>query len=200
MPFCNKCGAEIGAGATFCAQCGSRNVNEAGAAARPQMSAAPVQPAAQQGLGLGAKIAIGVGVVIVLCIIAIIGLGAYFASHVRTERTANGNVVTLPWGKVSDGQPSDQAARELGVAIYPGATAERSQRVDFGSFHADVLRFLTPDPAAVVLDFYRTQYAKARITNQGGNTLEVVDSGLELNIETRSRGGQTEIVIRQTRH
>lgn len=199
MPFCNKCGTEIAAGAAFCPHCGSRNVGGASAAARPQM-AAPAAPPPRQGMGLGAKIAIIIGAAILIVIVALVGAGAYFASHVRHVRTADGRTeVVTPFGTVGTGQPSDRAARELGIAIYPGAQAEPSARVDFGEFHADVLRFRTNDSPAQVLAFYQKQYSNSLVQSTDRHTLSIVDHNLQFNVEVHSRAGATEFTIRQSR-
>lgn len=196
MPFCNKCGAEIAAGAGFCAQCGSRNMG--GIAASPQLAASP--PARKTGMGLGAKIALGVGVVIAVIFLALFATGLFVASHIKKVRTADGRtVVETPFGTVGSGEPSDQVARQLGIAQYPGAQPEPSARVDMGAFHTDVLRFNTSDSPEQVIAYYARQFPGGVVRDREPGALSVVDGGLTLNIRAHSLNGRTELTIRQVR-
>lgn len=195
MPFCNKCGAELAGGSTFCAQCGSRTV----AAAAPQMAAPPLPPR-KAGMGVGAKIAIGLGIAIAAFVVLVVGAGLFVASRVKTIRTADGRtVVQSPWGTVASGQPSTDAARDLGLAIYPGAVGLPSQRVDHGSFHADVLHFQTPDSPDKVLAFYQAHYPGGSISARDAHSYSVVEPDGTMNVEARSSGGGTDIELQQVR-
>ena len=194
MAFCNACGGTIGAGAKFCPKCG-------GAVPAGAVTAAVAPVPAQSSSGL--KI-----VLIVIAVIAalgILGFGtmAFFVhraisrSHVQEN---NGNVkVETPFGTVESTTDSDEAARNLGVEVYPGASAKKSSAANMtiGGMHTVAAEFETNDSPDKVADFYKSKFPNANFVNSEGDHYSIVSTDkkniITINIEPQD--GKTHIHI-----
>ena len=131
MAFCNSCGATLDSGAKFCNKCGTTQPG----APRPLPSTpAGTAPVAAQKSGSALKIIlIVVAVIVVLGILAIgavsfIGYRIAKRSRIHNE---NGNVrVETPFGSVNTSTDPDEAARNLGIDLYPGAEVVKGTHVE----------------------------------------------------------------------
>src|SRR5690242_14912540 len=126
MAFCNACGATLDGGAKFCTKCGATQpvgkAASAGLSSAPPV-AAPMASAPRSNSGL--KIILIVVAVIVglgiLGVAAVSFIGYRIATHSRV-RNQDGNVrVETPFGTVQSSTDPDEAARNLGIDLYPGA-------------------------------------------------------------------------------
>src|SRR5882724_163613 len=123
MAFCNSCGATLDGGAKFCTKCGATQpVAKASSTAAPAPAA--ITPATNPKNSNALKIILIVVAVVVglgiLGIAAVSFIGYRIASHSRV-RNHDGNVrVETPFGTVQSTTDPDEAARNLGVALYPG--------------------------------------------------------------------------------
>ena len=194
MAFCNSCGATVEPGAKFCPKCG------AGVPAAAVTAAAPATPPAQSSSGLKVVLI----VVAVIFALGILGAGTagFFAwrfakGHVEEK---NGNVrVQAPFGTVeSTDNPSD-AARNLGVALYPGAKVLKGKAADvsFGGMHSVAAQFETDDPPEKVAEFYKSQFPNANVAVSDENHYAIVSTAdkniITINIEPED--GKTMIHI-----
>src|SRR5271170_6589379 len=130
MAFCNSCGAALNAGTKFCNKCGAA---VATTPAAPAVVAAPLPPAPPASQGGGSS-----ALKIILIIIAIIvGLGILGVATVgfigyriakSAHVTQNGDNVKVdsPFGSVETSKDPAQAAKDLGIDLYPGAQAQKS--------------------------------------------------------------------------
>ena len=117
MAFCNSCGATLQPGAKFCAKCGATLP-----AAAPAAISSPPVPA--QGGGTLKIVLIVVGVLVGLGILgtATAGFFAWRIARGTHVMTRDGKVrVESPMGTVVTSNDSDDAIKNLGVDVYPGA-------------------------------------------------------------------------------
>jgi hypothetical protein len=197
MAFCNSCGTAMDPGARFCPKCGAA----AGAAA----GAPPVAPPAAAQSGTSSALKIILIIVAVIVCLGILGMGtmAFFVhraisrSHVREH---NGDVhIETPFGNVDSTSNPDEAAQNLGVDLYPGATVVKggAANMNIGSMHTSAAEFETSDPAATVAAFYQGKFPKANIVNSDEGRYSIVSSDKNnlFTITIEPREGKTRIHI-----
>ena len=198
MPFCNSCGSNIDPGAKFCPKCG-KPAATGGAVTATGAAAPAVTP---QGSSAVKVILIVVAVIVVLGVLGtvaatFIGLGIARRTHVEQK---DGKVkVQTPFGTVETSEDADNAARDLGVAIYPGARATKgnSANVNAGGMHTSTVQFETDDPPDKVAEFYRSQFPHANVNTQEEDRYTIVstDNKAVTTINIEPEGGKTQIVI-----
>jgi hypothetical protein len=158
MAFCNACGATIEPGAKFCPKCGG---------AVPAAAASTTPATAAQGNALKV-ILIVVAVVVGLCILGVgtaTFIGWRIARHTRVENNGGKVRVETPFGTVESTDNSDDAARNLGIDVYPGARARKGSaaNVTMGAMQTVAAEFETDDPPERVADFYKKRLPHANI-------------------------------------
>ena len=198
MAFCNSCGATLATGAKFCTKCGTTQPTTASSAGVPVATgeAAPKS---------GSELKIILIVVAVIVGLGILGLASAgfvawrIARHSRINNR-DGNVrVETPFGTVNTTTDPNEAARDIGVDLYPGAEVVKgsSANVSFGGMHSAGAEFVTSDPAAKVADFYKSKFPDARLVSSEGSHYTIVSSQnkniVSINIEERD--GKTRIHI-----
>jgi len=198
MAFCNSCGAPLEPAARFCPKCGKGA--PVSAAPSTPASAAAVKPAQASS-----------AVKIVLIVVAvIIGLGilgmvtsAFFAWRIakHTHISSRGDKVRVetPFGTVESTQNSDEAARNIGVDVYPGARALKSSAgaVTFGGMKTAGAEFETSDAPEKVAEFYKQKFPGAMVSTQGDDQYSIVsnEKNRVVTINIESQDGKTRINI-----
>ena len=205
MAFCNSCGGAMEAGAKFCPKCGA-------AAPAAAVAAAPVStPGSGAGAATAPPAKSSSALKIILIVLAVIvGLGvisvgtaAFFIhraisrSHVTHE---NGEVkVDTPFGSVESTEDPQEAARNLGVDIYPGATVVKNSaaNMSFGSMHTAAAEFESDDSASTVADFYKSKFPNANVMSGDGShyTILAGQKGDITTITIEPKEGKTHIHI-----
>jgi hypothetical protein len=196
MAFCNSCGATQEVGARFCAKCG---------AAAPAGAAIPVAgsslPTAQPQNNNSVKI--GLMVVAAIVILGVIGagfatfIGLRIAHHAHIENK-NGNVrVQTPFGTVQSTNDSDEASRNLGIDLYPGAQVLKGNTATIGGMHTVEAEFESEDSAEKVMAFYASKLPNANVTvaDQNHYTLVSTDKKNLITINIVPEDGKTRISI-----
>src|SRR5438132_4820500 len=112
MAFCNACGATVEPGAKFCPKCGAA----VPAAAVVSTPATPAQSNAVKVILIVVAIVVGL---FILGIGTATFIGWRIARHTRVEQDRGKVRVETPFGT----DDSDEAARNLGIDVYPGARA-----------------------------------------------------------------------------
>jgi hypothetical protein len=202
MAFCNSCGATLDTGTKFCNKCGA--AQPAGAVS------SSVAPAGTPGASSGAPQS-GNALKIILIIVAVIvglgilGIGA--ASFVawriasRTHiRNHDGNVrVETPFGTVQSTTDPDEAARNLGIELYPGAQVIKgtTSNMTMGTMHTAAADFETSDPASSVAEFYKSKFPGANVMSSSADHYAIVSTDKKnmLSIKIEPRDGKTRIHI-----
>jgi len=171
MAFCNSCGATLNPGAQFCNKCGTAIAG----------SAAPVPVPATSAPGGGSALRVVLIVVAVIVALGILGIGAvtfvgyHIAKNSRVTQDGQHVNIETPFGAVSANDP-DQAVRELGVDLYPGAQALKtgSAAVAFGSVHTVAASFASTDAADKVCAFYKSKFPNATVTSSDRSRCTIV--------------------------
>jgi flagellar basal body-associated protein FliL len=176
-----------------------------GAAVPATASSASVPvPASQSAQSSSALkvILIVVGVLVALCIVGVgatvfVGWRIARSSHVR-ERDGNVRVET-PFGTVESSENAEDAARNLGVEVYPGAKVLKGTAsvATIGGMHTAAAEFETSDPADKVADFYKSQLPRANVVSSNEDHYAIISTDkknmITVNIEPQD--GKTRIHI-----
>ena len=206
MAFCNSCGANLEPGAKFCAKCGA-SLPASGAPAAAPSPMAPVTPAPAAAAPTGGSSALKIILIIVAVIvgIGIIGVASvsyfvYRVAHGTHVRERNGNVsVETPFGKVESTTDPSEAARDLDIDIYPGATVVKgtTANMTIGNMHTAAADFETDDPPNTVADFYKNKVPNAQMMSSQGDRYGIVttDKKNMLTINIEPQNGKTRIHI-----
>jgi hypothetical protein len=211
MAFCNSCGANIAPGTRFCNKCGAAVLTSSPAPSstatagspRPVVSASPVSsPAPTSGGGALKAILIVVGVIVLVAILGVASLGfiAWRVAHRTHVRQEGDNVkVETPFGTVETTKDPQDAARNLGVALYPGAQVrkEGSVSMTFGNVHTAALTFETSDSVDQVCSFYKPKFPNATVVTSDANQCTIVSNDQKnmITINAKIENGKTRIVI-----
>ena len=203
MAFCNSCGANIAPGTRFCNKCGaavlaSSPVPTPTTAGSPQ----PVAPAPNSGSGALKAILIIVGVIFLVIILGVTSV-AFFAwrvaRHAHVRHDGDNVKVETPFGNLETTNDPKEAARTLGVDIYPGAEVlkEGSASMTFGNVHTAALNFETSDSVDKVCSFYKPKFPNAMVVTSEANQCTIVSNDKKnmITINAKVEGGKTRIVI-----
>jgi len=211
MAFCNSCGATLSDGAQFCNKCGAATGAKAPAAAPgpavpPSSTGAPAaaQPSTTTtGGGSALKIVlIIVAVVVVLGILAIASLGFFAYRIAKTAKVSqNGDKVKVetPFGTVETNKDYQQAAKDLGVDIYPGAKVQTSGAASttFGGIHTVAATFETDDSVDKVCTFYKAKFPNAMATSSTQDHCGIVSNSppnmVTINVDAHGGGSRFQI-------
>jgi zinc-ribbon domain len=196
MAFCNSCGATLEAGARFCPKCGT--TVPVAAAIPPAVPSAP--PASPLGSGALKMILIVVAVVIAL---GILGIGTLVfvvrrVAHNSHIQNRDGNVrVETPFGTVQSTNDPDEASRNLGIDLYPGARVLKGNTASIGGMHTVEAEFESDDSAEKVMAFYSSRFPNANVTTKDRNHYAIVstDNNNLITIKIEPEDGKTRIKI-----
>jgi hypothetical protein len=204
MAFCNSCGATLDGGAKFCTKCGATQPAGKISSATPSSPAPAAAPLATAPKNNNALKIILI-VVAVIVGLGILGVGAAsfiayrFASRTRVHNR-DGNVrVETPFGTVQSTTDPDEAARDLGIDSYPGATVVKgtSSKMNMGNMHTAAADFETSDPPNAVADFYKSKVLGANVISSETDHYAIISTDkknmLTINIEPKE--GKTRIHI-----
>ena len=210
MTFCNSCGAALTPGTRFCGKCGATIV-----ASSPASAVSGTAPAAS-GLASGAAtttpgsqgsnalkvILIVVGVVVLMGIVgaASVGFIAWrVARHTKVHQEGGNVRVETPFGNVESTNDPQEAARTLGVDIYPGAKVlkEGAASASFGGVHSASVTMESDDSVEKVTNFYKAKFPNAIVTSSdsGQSTIVSNDHRNLVTINIRADADRTKILI-----
>ena len=198
MAFCNSCGATLDTGAKFCNKCGTTQPGAAAASVTPVLT-----PASPQKSSSALKIILIV--VAAIIVLGILGIGAVsFIGYRIAKRSRihneNGNVrVETPFGTMNTSTDPDEAARNLGIDLYPGAEVVKgtTSNMTMGAMHTATADFETGDPVSAVDEFYKSRLPNANVVSTSGDRYAIISTDkknmLTINIEPKD--GKTRIHI-----
>jgi hypothetical protein len=154
---------------------------------------APTPPAAQSNSALKTVLII-VGVIVILGIVGIASLtfvGLHIARNSHVTQEGDHVKVETPFGRVETSKDPEQAAKDLGIDIYPGADVEQhgASTATFGGIRTSTAAFESDDSTDKVCSFYRSKFPDARVSASESNHCTIVsDSGgniVTINVESR---------------
>ena len=199
MAFCNSCGAPLTAGTSFCNKCGA-----AIAAAPPApvvTTHVPVPPPPGNSSALKTVfiiIAVFVGLGILgIAMLAVIGI--HFAKHSHVTQEGDHVKVESPFGTVESSKDPEQAAKDLGIDVYPGAQVLKngSASVSVGNMHTVAANFESSDSVDKVCAFYKSKFPGAKVATSDQNHCTIVSSDQKnmITINVQASGDTTKFQI-----
>jgi len=201
MAFCNSCGATLNAGTKFCNKCGATVA--AGPSAPVAASTAPAAPAPTGGGSSALKIILIIIAIIVGLGILSVGAFSFFvyrvAKNAHVSQEGDHVKVDTPFGSVESSKDPAQAAKDLGIDVYPGAEVQKngSASVTFGNMHTVTASFESSDSVDKVCTFYKSKFPGARVSSSDQNRCSIVsnDQTNMITINVEGNGDTTKFQI-----
>lgn len=204
MAFCNSCGTTLSEGTKFCSKCGAAiSGNPSGmATARPPQPPMPAPPPSSGSSSALKIILIIVGVIILIGVlgIATIGfIGYRVAKSAKISQNGENVKIDSPFGNISANDP-DQAIKELGVDVYPGAQVQKqgTASVTIFGIHSVTANFVSSDSVDKVCDFYKTKFPNASVQSSASTSCTIVAGAQEnsttINAQSSGDGCKFQIV------
>ena len=203
MAFCNSCGATQNPGTKFCNKCGAPFAAGTPASApAPVVASAPASAVATTPASTGGSSALKI-ILIVIAVIVVIGIlgmatvgfiGYRIAKRTHVRQEGDHVKVETPFGSVESSQDPDQAAKDLGIELYPGAEVQKNgaSSATFGGIHTVTANFETSDSVDKVCTFYKAQFPNAMVTTSDQNHCNLVSNERKNMITiTVASGGDT---------
>ena len=201
MAFCTSCGKPLDASARFCNSCGAAvgggaPVSTGAAAAQPAPAGAPAA-----GTSIFKILLVVLAVVIVLGIvgsIVVATVGMHMIRNSRIQAGGSNATVSTPFGEIKSTSDPAEVAKDLGIAVYPGAQGVRGAgSVNMPGLHVAGAEFITDDAVDKVGDYYRRQFpnSKVDVAERDHQTLIVQASRGMITINVERQGDRTHIHI-----
>lgn len=200
MAFCNSCGAQLTEGTRFCSKCGAPITGTTGAAAN---AVTPSTPAATTAPSSALKtILIIVGAIVLIGIVGIASLtfiGMRLARHSRITQEGEHVKVETPFGTAETSKDPEDAAKELGVDVYPGADPQKegASTATFGRVRTVSAAFQSDDSVEKVCAFYRSKFPNATVSTSDQNRCTIVSNDppnmITINVEPSGDGSKFQI-------
>ena len=198
MAFCNSCGAQLTEGTRFCSKCGAPIT---GTPAAP--AGASSTPATTAGSSNALKtILIIVGAIVLIGIVGIASLtfiGMRLARHSRVTQEGEHVKVETPFGTAETSKDPEDAAKELGVDVYPGADPQKegASTATFGRVRTVSAAFQSDDSVEKVCAFYRSKFPNATVSTSDQNRCTIVSNDppnmITINVEPSGDGSKFQI-------
>lgn len=205
MAFCNSCGASLTQGAKFCNKCGAPTVagTSAPTASPSSVTPTPATPATTKGGSSALKIVlIVVAVIVGIGILGVAGVSYVVYHMAKTSHvTHEGDHVRVetPFGTVESSKDPEQAAKDLGVDVYPGAEVQKNgaASANFGPVHTVAANFESSDSVDKVCSFYKSRFpaATVRTSDQDHCTIVSNDHKNMITINVQASGDSTRFQI-----
>ena len=199
MAFCNSCGATLNPGTKFCNKFGAAVAAGAATAGIPSTAPAPAPTGGSSALKV---ILIVVAVIVLVGIlgIATIGIVGYrIAKSSHLSQNGDHVKVDTPFGSVETSKDPDQAAKDLGVDLYPGAEVQRNgaSSASFGGIRTVTAVFESSDAPDKVCNFYKSRFPGAMVTTSEPNHCTIVSNDKKnmITINIEARGDNTRLQI-----
>jgi hypothetical protein len=203
MAFCNSCGAALTPDTNFCNKCGAA---VAAGPATPGAALSPLPPAPPASTGGTSALKIILIVIAIIIGLGILSVGAFsffvyrVAKSARVSQDGQHVKVETPFGNMETSKDPEQAAKDLGVDIYPGAQAQKTGNASmtFGNMHTVTASFQSSDSADKICDFYKTRLPNATSTSNQ-NHCSVISNDKQnsnmITINVQSDGDTSKIQI-----
>jgi hypothetical protein len=143
-----------------------------------------------------------VAVIVLLGILGVASVGFFayrVAKSARVHQEGDHVKVETPFGTVESSKDPDQAAKDLGIDIYPGAEVQKSgaSSATFGSIHTVTATFESSDSLDKVCSFYKSKFPNAMTTSSDQNRCTIVSNDQKnmVTVNIEARGDTTKFQI-----
>lgn len=203
MAFCNSCGTTLSEGTKFCNKCGAA-VPGAGVAGTPGSIARPAPGSPPSGGGSSALkiILIVVAVIVGIGILGTVTVGIIgyrIAKSSRVSQEGDHVKVETPFGTVESSKDPDQAAKDLGIDVYPGAEVQKNgaSSATFGGMHTVTANFVSTDPVEKVCEFYKSRFPNSRVNTSDQDHCTIFSNDpknmVTINVQSGGNGSKFQI-------
>jgi flagellar basal body-associated protein FliL len=141
-------------------------------------------------------------VVAVIFALGILGIGTLTfivrrVAHTHMDKRDNNVRVETPFGTVQSTNNPDEAARNIGIDLYPGARVLKGNSAAIGGMHTVQAEFESDDSPAKVMAFYASQLPQANVTTKDQNRYTIVSTDKKnlITINIEPEGSKTRIAI-----
>jgi hypothetical protein len=198
MAFCNSCGATLTPGTQFCNKCGAAVAATPSAASPASTTPAPAPKGGSSALKI---ILIVIAVIVVILVLGMVTCGVVLHRIVRHSHvTQQGDKVNIetPFGTINANDP-EQAVKDLGVDVYPGAQVQKNGTASATVFgiHTVTANFESSDSVDKICDFYKSKFPAATVKSSDQNRCSIVsnDPPNTITINIEASGDTTRIQI-----
>jgi hypothetical protein len=200
MAFCNSCGNTLTPGTQFCNKCGAAVSSAPAPGASP--APAPTTPPRTGGSSALKIVLIVIAVIVGIGIlgVATVGfIGYRIAKSAHVSQQGDHVKVETPFGNMETSRDPEQAARDLGVEIYPAAQIQKNgaTSASFGGVHTSTAMFESNDSLDKVCSFYKSKFPNAMSTNSDQNRCTIVSNEqkamITINIEANGDNSKFQI-------
>jgi hypothetical protein len=204
MAFCNSCGATLTEGAGFCSKCGTPTGAAAAGPARVSAASsaaglATPAPTGNSGLKTLLLVVGAIALIGIFCVAALTFVGLRIARRTRVTQDGEHVRVETPFGRVEASKDPEQAAKNLGVDIYPGADLEHdgASTASVAGIRTTTANFESSDPPDKVCGFYQSKFPRSRVSTSDGNRCTIVSDErgnmVTINVESNGDGSRLQI-------
>ncbi|HLZ41419.1 MAG TPA: zinc ribbon domain-containing protein [Candidatus Sulfotelmatobacter sp.] len=202
MAFCNSCGATLADGTNFCSKCG-KPVTPGAAPSVATATGVPSPPPSTGGGSALKTVLIVIGSIIlfgIVCVAVLTFVGLRIARHSHVTQNGDNVKVETPFGSMETSKDPEQAAKDLGVDIYPGAEVQKegASSATFGGMHTVTASFESSDAADKVCAFYRSKFPNANVSTSDQNRCTIVSNAppnmVTVNVESSGDASRFQIV------
>lgn len=162
MAFCNSCGANLEPGAKFCAKCGAVI---AGVPAVAPVSTPTASTQSSNTVKVILIVVVGIVALGILGSVAATLIGLRIARHTHVSGDGKHVKVETPMGTVESSENAEDAVRNIGVNVYPGAQIMQNDaaNVNLPGMHTVAVSLETDDAPEKVAEFYKSQLPHANV-------------------------------------
>jgi hypothetical protein len=161
-----------------------------------------MSPAPAPSGGALKPILVVVGVIVLVGILGLVSLGFiawHVARHTHVRQEGDNVKIETPFGTVQSTNDPQQAARDLGVDLYPGAQVlkEGATSATFGTMHTAALNFESSDSVDKVCTFYKSRFPNAMVMSSDANQCTIVSNDKKnmITVNVKAEGDKTRIVV-----
>ena len=117
-----------------------------------------------------------VGAIVLIGVVGIATLtfiGIRVARHTRVMQQGDHVKVETPFGTAETSKDPEEAAKDLGVDVYPGASAQKegASTATFGKVRTVSAAFESDDAVEKVCAFYKSKFPSAAVTTSDRESL-----------------------------
>jgi hypothetical protein len=132
-------------------------------------------------------------------------IGIRVARHTRVMQEGDHVKVETPFGTAETSKDPEEAAKDLGVDVYPGASAQKqgASTATFGKVRTVSAAFESDDTVEKVCAFYKSKFPSAPVSTSDQNRCTIVSNDppnmITINVEPSGDGSKFQIASVSTK-